>query len=141
MTSLLLSATAALAFAAFSASAAGPEKVVTTPSGLQYVDLVEGTGPTPTATSRVSVHYTGKLPDGKVFDSSHGRGQPFSYVVGQTSLIRGWAEGLSTMKEGGKRRLMIPAKLGYGQQGVPGTIPPNSELIFELELLKVEPAQ
>ncbi len=113
---------------------------MTTPSGLQYVDIVEGTGATPEPGSKVAVHYTGQLTDGKVFDSSRPRGKAFEYVVGQTSLIPGWAEGVSTMKEGGKRKLTIPPKLGYGQNGVEGVIPPNATLVFEIELLKVEPA-
>ena len=110
--------------------------VITTASGLQYKVTQEGTGKQPTASSQVTVHYKGQLLDGKVFDSSYDRGQPVEFPVNQ--VIPGWTEGLQLMKEGGKATFYIPAKLAYGEQGVPGTIPPNSTLIFDVELLKVK---
>jgi len=110
--------------------------VQTTASGLQYKIIKEGTGKQPNATSRVTVHYKGQLTDGKVFDSSYDRGEPVEFPLNQ--VIPGWTEGLQLLKEGGKATLYIPAKLGYGEQGVPGTIPPNSTLIFNVELLKVQ---
>lgn len=110
--------------------------VQTTASGLQYKIVKEGIGKQPTATSRVTVHYKGQLTDGKVFDSSYDRGEPVEFPLNQ--VIPGWTEGLQLLKEGGKATLYIPAKLGYGEQGVPGTIPPNSTLIFDVELLKVQ---
>ncbi|TCB65071.1 FKBP-type peptidyl-prolyl cis-trans isomerase [Acinetobacter sp. ANC 4178] len=110
--------------------------VKTTASGLQYIITQEGTGKQPAADSVVTVHYTGKLVDGKVFDSSIQRGEPIEFPLNQ--VIPGWTEGLQLMKEGGKATLFIPAKLGYGEQGVPGTIPANSTLIFDVELIKVK---
>ena len=96
----------------------------------------QGTGKQPAATSQVTVHYKGMLLDGKVFDSSYDRGQPVEFPLNQ--VIPGWTEGLQLMKEGGKATFYIPAKLAYGEQGVPGTIPPNSTLIFDVELLQVK---
>lgn len=106
-----------------------------TASGIKYVVLKEGNGVAPKATDAVTVHYTGKLPDGTVFDSSVSRGEPATFPLGQ--VIPGWTEGLQLMKTGGKTIFYIPANLGYGEQGVPGSIPPNSPLIFEVELLSV----
>lgn len=119
------------------ATPAAEEKVVTTPSGLQYVDLVEGTGPMPQKGQRATVHYIGKLEDGTTFDSSYERGKPFKFYPGMGMVIRGWDEGIPTMKVGGKRKLIIPSKLGYGPSGS-GPIPPNATLIFVVELLAVE---
>jgi FKBP-type peptidyl-prolyl cis-trans isomerase len=113
------------------------EKIVTTPSGLKYVDLVEGTGPVAQAGQTVAVHYTGWLTDGKKFDSSVDRGQPFSFPLGAGRVIKGWDEGVAGMKVGGKRKLMIPPQLGYGSRGAGGVIPPNAELIFEVQLLEI----
>jgi FKBP-type peptidyl-prolyl cis-trans isomerase len=109
--------------------------VQTTASGLQYQVITEGTGKKPTPTSSVTVHYTGKLTDGTVFDSSVQRGQPATFPLNQ--VIKGWTEGLQLIKEGGKAILYIPYDLGYGDRGAGGQIPPYSTLIFEVELLKV----
>ena len=110
--------------------------VVTTPSGLKYVDLVVGTGPAVKTGDHVVVKYVGKLLDGTKFDASadHGDGT-FPYVQGVTSLIPGWTEGTSTMKVGGKRKLIIPPQLGYGMQGAGDAVPPNATLIFEIEMV------
>lgn len=109
----------------------------TTQSGLQYEELLEGNGASPQAGQLVSVHYTGWLTDGTKFDSSVDRGQPFQFSIGQGQVIRGWDEGVLTMKIGGKRKLTIPPELGYGPRGAGGVIPPNATLIFEVELLGV----
>lgn len=111
---------------------------ITTASGLVYIDIEEGTGITPSSGQRVSVHYTGWLEsDGSKFDSSLDRGQPFEFTIGQGNVIAGWDEGLSTMKVGGKRRLIIPAEIGYGAEGSPPVIPEDATLIFDVELLDV----
>ena len=110
-----------------------------TSSGLQYWDLKEGTGATATTGKTVSVHYTGWLAkDGKKFDSSVDRGQPFMFQLGAGQVIKGWDEGVSGMKIGGKRQLRIPPELGYGARGAGGVIPPNATLIFDVELLAVK---
>ena len=110
---------------------------VTTPSGLSYTDIVKGTGPAPTSGKNVTVHYTGTLENGTKFDSSVDRGQPFVFRIGAGEVIPGWDEGVISMKVGGKRRLVIPANLGYGAAGAGGVIPPNATLIFDVELLGV----
>jgi len=111
---------------------------ITTASGLKYYDLVEGAGETPKTGQTVVVHYTGWLQDGTQFDSSLDRGEPFSFQLGTGGVIPGWDEGLATMKVGGKRQLVIPPELGYGDAGAGGTIPPGATLIFEVELLSIE---
>ena len=115
--------------------------MITTPSGLQYEDTVPGTGATATAGRRVSVHYTGWLwhdgQAGRQFDSSKGRGEPFSFRLGGGEVIGGWDEGVQGMQVGGTRVLLIPPHLGYGAYGAGGVIPPNATLKFEVELLAV----
>ena len=113
----------------------GKEGVKETASGLQYVVEKEGTGAQPSATDEVTVHYTGKLLDGTVFDSSVNRGEPATFPLNR--VIPGWTEGVQLMKEGAKYRFFIPSDLAYGPQGIPNAIPPHATLIFEVELIKV----
>ena len=113
------------------------ENIITTPSGLKYVEIQEGTGEAPQTGQTVKVHYTGTLEDGTKFDSSRDRGEPFKFNIGRGQVIKGWDEGLSTMKVGGRRKLIIPSELGYGARGAGGVIPPYSTLIFDVELLGV----
>lgn len=110
---------------------------VTTSSGLKYVDQVVGTGDVAVVGKTANVHYTGWLENGKKFDSSVDRGQPFSFPLGAGRVIKGWDEGVQGMKVGGKRKLTIPSDLGYGPRGAGGVIPPNATLIFDVELLGV----
>lgn len=119
-----------------SEQAAGTD-TVTTPSGLKYKEITEGTGATPQKGQTVEVHYTGTLEDGTKFDSSRERNSPFSFKLGAGQVIKGWDEGLSTMKVGGRRQLIIPSELGYGSRGAGGVIPPNATLIFDVELLSI----
>jgi peptidylprolyl isomerase len=112
-------------------------KTITTPTGLKYTVLKPGKGATPKPGQTVVVHYTGTLTNGKKFDSSRDKGQPFSFIVGQRQVIPGWDEALLTMKVGESRKLTIPPKLGYGAAGAGGVIPPNATLIFDVELLKI----
>jgi peptidylprolyl isomerase len=139
--------TAALAFTTIGAAvmtdeAAAQSKPVTTPSGLQMTDTAVGSGAQPKQGQTAVVHYTGWLytngQKGKKFDSSVDRGQPFEFPVGAGRVIKGWDEGVATMKVGGKRTLVIPPQLGYGERGAGGVIPPNATLIFDVELLGVK---
>ncbi|WP_342349566.1 FKBP-type peptidyl-prolyl cis-trans isomerase [uncultured Nitrospira sp.] len=114
---------------------AAEESMVTTPSGLQYVDLARGSGREAHAGETAIVHYTGTLTDGTKFDSSKDRNSPFSFRLGAGSVIKGWDEGVEGMNIGGIRKLIIPPQLGYGSRGAGSAVPPNATLIFEVELL------
>ncbi len=114
------------------------KKEETTVSGLKFVDEVVGIGASPKTGQTVTVHYTGWLKDGKKFDSSIDRGEPFDFKIGIGQVIKGWDEGVSTMKIGGKRKLIIPPQLGYGERGAGSDIPPGSTLVFDVELLRVK---
>jgi peptidylprolyl isomerase len=118
-------------------TASAARKTVTTPSGLKYVDLVVGKGPLPKDGDAVVVDYTGRFTSGKIFDSSVGK-KPFEFALGRGQVIKGWDEGVASMHVGGKRKLIIPPDLAYGQKGYPGAIPPNSTLVFQVELLKIK---
>ena len=114
-----------------------PAKLTSNPSGLQYEDVVAGNGPSPQSGQQVQVHYTGWLTNGKKFDSSLDRGEPFTFTIGQGQVIKGWDEGVATMKTGGTRILVIPAAMAYGERGAGADIPPNSNLVFQVQLLGV----
>jgi len=116
----------------------GSANVNTTSSGLQYEDLQEGTGDVASSGQSVEVHYTGWLTNGTKFDSSLDRGKPFGFKLGAGQVIKGWDEGVAGMKVGGKRKLQIPAALAYGSRGAGGVIPPNAELVFDVELLRIK---
>jgi peptidylprolyl isomerase len=111
--------------------------MTTTASGLQYLDLVVGTGPRPKEGHTVVVNYTGTFSDGKVFDTTEGK-HPFEFKLGRGEVIKGWDEGVASMRVGGKRKLVIPPDLAYGSRGIPGVIPPNSTLTFVVELLNIK---
>ena len=121
--------------------ASGPPPVsgdtITTESGLQYIVIVEGDGVTPQPGQTVIVHYTGWLTDGNKFDSSVDRGAPFDFQLGQRAVIAGWDEGVALMRVGDKRRFIVPSDLAYGERGHPAGIPPNTTLIFDVELLDI----
>jgi FKBP-type peptidyl-prolyl cis-trans isomerase len=138
---ILLLTIAAAAYAVFSGNTrknnASDADLTTTASGLQYQELVVGSGPEAKPGDTVSVHYTGWLEDGTKFDSSLDRGQPLPFTIGQGGVIPGWEEGVAGMQVGGKRKLVIPPELAYGPQGYPGVIPPNATLTFEVELLQI----
>lgn len=130
---------AALAIAAliFLVTRGGNSGTVTTASGLKYVDLVDGDGPSPQPGQMTTVHYTGTFENGTKFESSLDSGKPYEFKIGTGAVIKGWDEGIMTMKAGGKRKLIIPPNLAYGPQGSPPKIPPNTTLIFEVELLGI----
>ncbi len=129
-----------LATVVFAGAPAIAQDTITTPSGLRYIDTAQGIGPKARIGQRAKVHYTGWLfshgQKGKKFDSSLDRGQPFTFPLGAGRVIRGWDEGVTGMRAGGKRTLIIPPNLGYGAAGAGGSIPPNATLIFEVELIE-----
>jgi peptidylprolyl isomerase len=137
-----LSAIAAGSFAPATAQTSAKKKTMTTASGLQITDTVEGTGATPKPGQTCVMHYTGWLytngMKGKKFDSSVDRNEPFEFPIGKGRVIKGWDEGVATMKVGGKRTLIIPPALGYGASGAGGVIPPNAVLMFDVELIAVK---
>lgn len=131
-----LTASTAIVLIAFSFQAIAAEpKEEKTASGIVITKIKEGTGASPKASDTVKVHYRGTLVNGKEFDSSYGRGQPASFPLNR--VIPCWTEGMQTMKTGGKSKLVCPPNLAYGSRGIPGTIPPDSTLVFEVELLEI----
>lgn len=112
-------------------------ETLTTGSGLQYIDVEQGSGDSPRPAQTVVVHYTGWLADGTKFDSSVDRGTPFDFAIGVGQVIKGWDEGVATMRLSGRRRLIIPPGLAYGERGAGATIPPNATLTFDVELLEI----
>lgn len=114
------------------------DNIITNPSGLKYIELKEGDGATPKTGQIVEVHYTGTLENGTKFDSSRDRNSTFKFKIGVGQVIKGWDEGVGTMKLGGRRQLIIPPELGYGARGAGGVIPPNATLIFDVELLGIQ---
>ena len=118
-------------------AATNQENIMTTPSGLQYIERRAGSGAKPQPGEIVAVHYTGTLEDGTVFDSSRTRGEPISFALGAGMVITGWDEGISLMNEGGQATLIIPPDLAYGEQGYPPVIPPNATLTFDVELVSI----
>lgn len=114
------------------------EGPLTSEASLQITDVTLGKGKEAKTGDKVFVHYTGTLLDETKFDSSYDRGKPFEFILGQNQVIQGWEKGVLGMKVGGKRNLVIPSSLAYGEQGIPGAIPPNATLVFEVELLEVK---
>ena len=112
--------------------------LVTTETGVRYIDMLVGDGSKPSQGDVVTVHYSGYLMDGKKFDSSVDRDEPLVFRLGVGAVIKGWDEGIATMKVGGKRKLIIPSNLAYGERGSGGVIPPNADLVFDVELLAVK---
>ena len=142
-TSTKAGATTAAGKTASTGTTSATEKIVlnnptVTGSGLKFEDSKVGTGASPQTGQRVTVHYTGTLTNGTKFDSSRDRGQPFTFVIGTGSVIKGWDEGVATMKVGGKRNLHIPSDLAYGSRSPGAGIPPNSDLLFEVELISIQ---
>jgi peptidylprolyl isomerase len=139
---LVVSFGVSIAIGSFTPAAAQAKKTMTTASGLQITDSVVGTGETPKTGQTCVMHYTGWLyvngVKGKKFDSSVDRNEPFEFPIGRGRVIKGWDEGVATMKVGGKRTLIIPPALGYGERGAGGVIPPNAVLMFDVELLGVK---
>lgn len=113
------------------------EKIITTATGLKYIDIVEGNGDTPKEGQVVIVNYTGLIEGEKTTDAPKDQKQSYDFILGVGEVIKGWDEGVASMKVGGKRRLIIPYQLGYGEKGRPGVIPPKATLIFEIELLSI----
>jgi peptidylprolyl isomerase len=134
---VLLAVSFNLSTNAFSKEEKMSEDIQETPSGLKYIVIEEGEGDKPTNGKKVKVHYTGKLEDGTVFDSSVKRGVPIEFALGVGQVIKGWDEGIADMKVGEKRQLIIPPDLGYGPNGYPPVIPANSTLIFDVELVEI----
>jgi FKBP-type peptidyl-prolyl cis-trans isomerase len=135
---ILLAAVVILAVAAIAVLAyQNANQSEATPSGLVSEDLVVGTGPAAKVSDTVSVHYTGTLTDGQKFDSSHDRGQPFTFTIGVSNVIQGWHDGVVGMQPGGTRKLTIPPELAYGDEGAGNVIPPGATLIFEIELIEI----
>jgi peptidylprolyl isomerase len=139
---LVVSFGVSIAAGSFTPAAAQAKKTMTTASGLQITDTVVGTGESPKTGQTCVMHYTGWLytngMKGKKFDSSVDRNEPFEFPIGRGRVIKGWDEGVATMKVGGKRTLIIPPSLGYGERGAGGVIPPNAVLMFDVELLGVK---
>lgn len=126
--------------AAMKRTFAASNKLVTQPDGLKYVDLAAGKGPMPRTGDRVTVTYLGTLQNGTKFDASADHGGSFAFTIGEGQVIKGWDEGVATMRTGGARRLIVPPALAYGAQGAGGVIPPNATLTFVIHLLKIEHA-
>jgi peptidylprolyl isomerase len=129
--------TAALLALAASPGLAMKPQLIKLPDGLEYVDLKRGKGPTPKSGQTLTVNYTGKLTSGTVFDASSQHGGTFDFVIGEGHVIKGWDEGVATMRPGGSRKLIIPPELGYGAQGAGDVIPPNATLVFFIDLIKI----